>query len=156
VAESFQGDPGLAPGDVLLRWNGTPVRDTEEFGRLYDAEETGARVDVLAQRGGRGVAARFAMPEPGCRPYRAAAESWPALGLTLRWEPAAAVPGWTVVDAAPDGRAARAGVAAGDRIVAVQGRSLDGAGPPRLGPAAVVLTVRRARRADLVVVPAEP
>ena len=113
-------------------------------------------VEVLVQRGGRRVAERFAMPESGCRPYRAAPESGAALGLTLRWDPAGTVPGWTVVAAAPEGRAARAGVAAGDRVVAVQGRSPGADGPPRLGSEAVVLTVKRAGRADLVVIPAEP
>ena len=157
VTPAFGDDPGLRPGDVLLRWNGKPVGDPEEFGRLYDGESEGSRIDALALRHGRTVAVRLLMPGSGCRPYRAPHESWAALGLTLRREEGGEPPGWTVLSTAPKSRAARAGVAAGDLVVAVQGRPPGGAGqgPPRLGPGPVLLTVSRAGRVDLVVVPAE-
>jgi S1-C subfamily serine protease len=154
---SFEREPALHPGDLLLQWDGNKLPDAEAFGRLYDATPAGSVVPLLLLRGRRRVAGSLVMPGRDCRPAAAPALTLEKAGLTLRWSAGAngIAPGWSVLGIAGGGLADTAGLTADDRILAVDSQEGELASRRVLEsnehlPRPLLLTVRRGDRTLLV------
>lgn len=130
VAEAFVPEPSIRPGDVLVEWDGEPVTSVEAFHASYDALESGTLVRYRVVRGRRRAAGGTVMPDAECRAEAPPAVRLVRLGLAARWQvtDASDGPGWMVTTVVPDGPSHRAGLAEGDRLIAVDGRAVGGAG----------------------------
>lgn len=130
VGEAFVPEPSIQPGDVLVEWDGEPVTSVEAFHASYDALEAGTLVRYRVVRGRRGAAGGTVMPDAECRAEEPPAVRLVRFGLVARWEvtDAADEPGWMVTTVVPGGPAHRAGLAEGDRLIAVDGRAVGDAG----------------------------
>ena len=166
---SFESPPTVRPGDVVTSWGRRPIGSAGELVALYDAEPPGRAVEVRVRRGRRSLGAGWVMPARDCRPFGSAPIDYPGLGLSVvrtggprgAGGPAEGTdPAWRVARVAAGGRAAAAGLAEGDWVVAVDGRELAGAGALRAlarleaaGSTPALLTVRRGERTRLLALP---
>lgn len=122
--------PAVRPGDVLLQWGGESVPDVATFEALYDGAAPGDRVRVRLLRDRRRSAASVEVPGPGCLPVDEPPERLERLGADLEWTELPALAGierteaWRIRAVDPGSAAAAAGLAAGEWILAVDGRSL--------------------------------
>lgn len=130
VAEAFVPEPSIRPGDVLVEWDGEPVTSVEAFHARYDALEAGTLVRYRVVRGRRRAAGGTVMPDAECRAEAPPKVRLVRLGLVARWHVTGASdePGWMVTTVVPDGPAHRAGLAEGDRLIAVDGRAVGDGG----------------------------
>ncbi len=129
--ESPAEKAGLEAGDVIVRFDGKPVRDTRELRNLVAAAAPGSRVDVVAVRDGRERSFRVtvgnmpAEPVPAAAPERKAPSRLGELGLgvtTLTPEMATELDlegarGVLITEVEPGGPASAAGLQEGDLIV---------------------------------------
>lgn len=118
--DAFVPEPSIREGDILVAWDGKPVRTAEEFNRLYREQEPGALVRYRVIRDGRRVAGGTRIPDSHCRPVEPRLRLYPRLGLHTEWSG----DGWLVVQVRPQSPAAQAGLAKGDRIIGVNGKRL--------------------------------
>jgi S1-C subfamily serine protease len=160
-ADSFQPEPSLRSGDLLVEWDGKAVETAAEFHELYDTQAPGELVSYQVTRGARRLRGRTRMPGVDCRPVSAPAEFFVRLGVILRWEPRPdreQSASWHVLGLREDGPAAQAGLQRDDWIAAIQGRPIDRPGGMRLfenferRPEPLVLTILRRDRVQLVTV----
>lgn len=159
---SFEREPPLRPGDLLLEWEGSRLSDPGQFRALYDAGAPSSEVRVVARRGTRRVAGRLRLPARDCRPAGEQPRGLVGAGLELRWragEEGESPPGFVVLTVAEGSPAAAAGVTRGDRLVAIDGRF--GAEAVRRAledyerrPRPLLLTVGRGERMRLLALPA--
>ena len=167
-AESFVPEPSLRAGDILLRFDRADIRGVEQFQQLYIGFEPGKLVRYVVFRDGKRFSGGTVLPNRDCRPITELVEVFPRMGLALRWveggssETGPAEASWQVAAATDHSPAARGGLRPGDRIIALNQRTLDRDTPigafdefERLGRA-VVLTVQRDDRVHLVVVTPRP
>ena len=128
--DAFEPRATLRGGDVLLEWGGEEIQSVEQFVQLYDGQEPGSLVSYRVLRGRRRVTGGVVMHGADCRPVAPEPIRLPRLGLAAQWIPEqgdddATSPSWMVVAVAPGGAAAAAGVEEHDRIVALDGRTLE-------------------------------
>ncbi|MDR5654765.1 trypsin-like peptidase domain-containing protein [Ruixingdingia sedimenti] len=129
------GKAGLAPGDVVLTIAGAPVNTPQEMFYRLSSRGVGAEVEVSYLHDRAQHTARVALIPPPDTPDRdprilgrdsalpglAIARMNPALGAELELP---AIPDGTVVVTAAEGRAAQAGLQAGDVLVAINGAEI--------------------------------
>jgi S1-C subfamily serine protease len=152
VVEAQAGSPaakvGLKSGDVVLTVNGKPIRNSRELARVIAGYEPGTKVKVGYQRAGKeatvevelGRLAGEAKASRSADDGGAAGDALADLGLRLA--PASEVGerggGVAVVEVDPLGPAAERGLANGDIVLEVQGRTV-------ATPADVAEAIRAAR-----------
>ncbi len=151
--QAFVPEPSIQQGDILLEWGGSPVTSVKEFENLYQAQEPGALVRYRVRRNGRNVSGATRMPDSYCRPVRPTVRLYSRLGASLEWDEGS----WEVLRVLPGTPADKAGIAVGDRILAVDGRDLteqDASVFERfeVKPKPLVCTIRTGDRVSLVVV----
>ena len=162
--EVFNPQVSLAGGDILVTWAGKEVNSREQFEQLYDAHAPGSLVSYRALRAGRRVRGGAVMPNQDCTPLQSDLVPLPRFGIAVRWVSETREDGdretqWRIVVVAPDGPAALVGVQEGDRLLSVNGQSLDDQRARRRLEAAagseepLLLSLRRDDRAKLVAVP---
>ena len=167
-AESFVPEPSLRAGDILLRFSRADIRGVEQFQQLYIGLEPGKLVRYVVLRDGKRLSGGTVLPNRDCRPITELVEVFPRMGLALRWveggssETGPTEAGWRVAAATDHSPAAQSGLKRGDRVIALNQRTLGRDTPigafdgfERLGRA-VVLTVQRDDRVQLVVVTPRP
>jgi len=165
--DSFLPEPSIKAGDIILRWGGERVENTEQFYEFYEGQPPGSLARYSVLRGRRRIAGATRLPASDCRPLGEPRLSFPRLGVLLHWTGPAttgatdSMPGWSV-DAVVEGSpAALGGLLSGDAIVAINGSGLverTAARPlesfeEQVRP--LVLTVQRDDRLKLVPVSAE-
>jgi S1-C subfamily serine protease len=150
---SYEREPSLRAGDLLLDWNGAKPHDAEEFGHLYDATPAGSVVALELLRGRRRLTGSIVMPGRDCRPVAAPALMLDKAGLTLRWDAGTGgrAPGWRVLGLTAGGAADAAGVSVGDRILTVDGEDGEAASRRAIEsyerrPRPLLLSLRRGDR----------
>ncbi|MFO0521457.1 MAG: Do family serine endopeptidase, partial [bacterium] len=113
---------GLEPGDVILAVDGEPVDDSAVLSRLIAARKPGERVKLALQRAGEKRQIEVSLAEAPGAAVAAADEARGAedgrLGVVVSALPAGAGGRGVLVEAV-SGAAARAGIRAGDMILAV-------------------------------------
>jgi regulator of sigma E protease len=120
TAGSIAALAGLRPGDEIRAVNGSPVSGVREvvFGLLDAMSGSGAAVLSVRGSGGEARVAKLSVPDMAeRRRLTEPAELLRGLGFEF-WTPT--VPP-ELGPVTPDGPAARAGLAAGDRVVAIDG-----------------------------------
>jgi S1-C subfamily serine protease len=123
-------EPAFRPGDVLLEWGGETVVSPSAFRDLYASTAPGARASYRLLRDRQRLAGSVEMPGPGCLPLGEPPARLERLGLELEWGEMPPLPGlgpreaWRVLGVQTGGAGAAAGLAAGDWILAVDGRGL--------------------------------
>ncbi len=164
---AFHPEPSLRGGDILLEWGEEDVTSAEQFRELYDAGTPGDLVRYRVLRNRRRIAGGTLLPDTECRPVSQGPVRFASSGVAFEWlEPEAGASGpggWQVIAVRPGGPAARAGVAEGDLLVALEGAATDAeddraaleAASERTAP--MLLSLRRGARMKLAVVqPEEP
>jgi hypothetical protein len=146
---AFASPPPLRAGDVVRRWNNQEVDSPAALQGLFDATKPGTTVRAQVLRSQRRVVVSFAMPG-SCLPRRPPLVEVPQLGLSL--ERAGGEAGgrptvWRVVGVDADRPASAAGFEPGDRLLAIDGVSVDGDEGPQLAE-----RLRAARGSGLVAV----
>jgi S1-C subfamily serine protease len=163
-AEAFVTPPDLVPGDVILQVGSSRVSSPEEFAEAWDAHEPGSPVRFLLARGSRRIVRRTELPGRDCRPDGATPREMPLLGAVVQWaghtSSPDADPGYRLLYVPAESRAGKAGLEAGDVLVAVDGRPLSWPEArlllqPWKGSDEPVLTVRHGERVRLAVLPKE-
>ena len=167
-AESFVPEPSLRAGDILLRFSRADIHGVEQFEQLYIGLEPGKLVRYVVFRDGKRLSGGTVLPNRDCRPITELVEVFPRMGLALRWveggssETGPTEAGWRVAATTDHSPAAQSGLKRGDRVIALNQRTLGRDTPigafdgfERLGRA-VVLTVQRDDRVQLVVVTPRP
>ena len=145
---------GLEPGDLLIAANGRPLERPRDLARALEALRPGDALSLTTREaeGDHTVSLRLAAAP---RPQPSAETPEPvALGVDL--EPGASR---RIAAVAPDTPAGSAGLAAGDELLAVAGRRIEGEGGASLlraaeaapVPGGVALLVRRGDTTRLVV-----
>ena len=153
--DSAAAAAGLKPGDVITEVNGEPVVRSGVLSSLIGMSAPGERVKlkVWRDKGERTIEARLGGAEEAGKQAAAeqAATDGASLGLALRpltndEKRAAKVSGGLVVENA-SGAAARAGIAPGDVLLAINGRSVESVEQVRsvvsAKPKSVALLVQR-------------
>lgn len=162
--ESFAGEPPLRPGDILLLWKGERVFSAEHFEVLYDAARPGQLIPFTVTRANRRLNGRLNMPDANCLAVAPPPTAVASLGLYLDWiESGENAPFWKVAAVAENSPAAESGIAAGDRILAINSQPLTERTRSRefdafeRRPHPLLLTIERAGRAFIVpIVPVPP
>jgi len=125
VQRSPAAEGGLQPGDVILEFGGREVRESREIPIILAYTEVGSTVDLVVLRNGKKKelkvtlesisenSARLTPPEENDDPM----ETNQILGMQL--EDVGLGRGAHIIAVAPDGAAARAGLAPGDEILQV-------------------------------------
>jgi S1-C subfamily serine protease len=164
AVEAFVTPPDLVPGDVILQVGSSRVSSPEEFAEAWDAHEPGSPVRFLLARGSRRIVRRTELPGRDCRPDGATPREMPLLGAVVQWaghtSSPDADPGYRLLYVPAESRAGKAGLEAGDVLVAVDGRPLSWPEARLLlqrwkGSDEPVLTVRHGERVRLAVLPKE-
>lgn len=168
VDTAFVPESSIRPGDILLRWDGETLSESEQFYSLYD-QNPGKLVRYQVLRNQRRVSGATVVPGPDCRPVQQPPQTFRALGLTLRWdenpgseEPLTTAGGWKVLRMEAESLASSSGVRPGDLITALNGKLLDDTtGEQQLRSAAAaaepfILTLHQGGRVRLVTVEPEP
>jgi hypothetical protein len=126
-AAAFIPEPSLRSGDVILEWDGAAVTTVENFEDRSDTIANGELVKYQIIRGRRRLEGGTILPGGDCRPLGDPPVQLIRYGLALRWiaQDGTETTGWRVVAIVPGGRAAKAGVALGDVVLAVNGRLTD-------------------------------
>ena len=165
---AFHPEPSLRGGDILLEWAGEDVTSAEQFRQLYDAVAPGELVRYRVLRNRRRLAGGTVLPDAECRPVSQGPVRFASSGMAFEWLQSSpgdgsGAAGWVVAAVRSGGPAARAGVAEGDLLVALEGASMDAeddravleAASDRTAP--LLLSLRRGERMTLAVVqPEEP
>ena len=159
--DSFAGKPPLGPGDVVVDWDGEVPVTAKGFEELYAARAPGSAVPVTVLRGRDRLRTTVRLPASDCRAPSRAPVGIESLGLTLHFEPATAGGrgGWRVDDVVAGSESARAGLARGDRVLAIDREALAGGEDrPRLAALArrsrpTLLTLKRGGRLLLLALP---
>lgn len=114
---------GVKRGDILLSIDDQEVNSPLDVLRVLEAHETGDEVSLVLMHGDERRTLTATLAEHYDRPY---------LGLLaygsprLDFAPIASQPGATIIEVEPDSPAAQAGLQENDRIVAVDGKDLEG------------------------------
>jgi serine protease Do len=154
--DSAAAAAGLKPGDVITEVNGEPVTRSGTLSSLIGMSAPGERVKlkVWRDKAERTIEARLGGAEEASKQAaaeRATGQGAGSLGLALRpltaeEKRAAKLAGGLVVEDA-SGAAARAGISAGDVVLAINGRSVDSVEQVRsvvsAKPKSVALLVQR-------------
>ncbi|MCC6164044.1 MAG: PDZ domain-containing protein [Acidobacteria bacterium] len=148
----------FGPGDVVTAINNQPIVDARAFRQRVSRTAPGTTLTMRVRRDGdyvlQAVVVR-ALPGSSATTGAASDSSGLPLGLTMRAAPRV---GSTVVSVQPDSAAARGGLVAGDRIVAIgrtpapQPRDVTAAFAALAPRAALVLSVEHEARTRLVAV----
>jgi S1-C subfamily serine protease len=160
---AFGEEPPIRPGDVLLDWGGEALTSATALQERWAAATPGEQVRFRVLRDRRRVTGRLEIPGAGCLPLREPPTRLEGLGLEMEWEEAPPLPGvpasraWRVLAVDAGGAAEESGLAAGDWILGIDGRSLEG---PNIAPVQglerrdrpVALTLLRDERVRLVLV----
>jgi curli biogenesis system outer membrane secretion channel CsgG/Flp pilus assembly protein TadD len=105
---------GLQAGDVIVKVQGTPIANADQFTRAAHATPAGATVILRISRQGWEKDVSLASPPA-------------ALGFGINVRDASPGPGVEIASVPPDGPALAAGVAEGDRVVRLDGRAISNA-----------------------------
>ncbi len=116
-SKSYQA--GIRKNDIVVKINGIPVNDIEDYANIVN-DAHGAPLDLTVEREGKLVDVK------GVVPIEAGDSSRPRIGIAYDRE----MP-LTITDVQKDSPAERGGLKVGDVILAVNGKSLDGAGEKR-------------------------
>ena len=155
-------DAGLAAGDIIVAVNGETVQGATDLRQKIGLRRPGDKIEIAYLRDGTRRTAEVALADAGDQPRteRDQGMSDALTGVSLapldRSHPAwGKVDGLVVSQIAPESRAARAGLAPGDVIIAVNRRPVrtipDIERVIEAAPRVVALTVWRDRRLLLVV-----
>ncbi len=124
VADSPAAQAGLQRGDILLKINDTAVNSYRDLVNALGDLKAGDRVTLTITRGGVEQTLTATLGEKNGRPYLGIevcagrpGRFW--LGFTGRG------PGALITSVASDSPAAKAGLQVGDRIIAVDGKTVD-------------------------------
>lgn len=133
--DSAASEAGLKAGDVILKYNGEPVRDSAELSMLVNTTMPGEKAKLDVWRNGKQIdlAAKIRSADDGLVASAdhsgSGASSSAALGLTVRpltreeREQAGVTGGLVVEDA--EGKAAEAGIQQGDVLLGVDGKPVE-------------------------------
>ena len=166
--DAFFPEPSLRGGDILLAWGEEDVTSADQFLQLYDAVMPGELVRFRVLRNRRRITGGTVLPDAECRPVNEGPVRFVASGMAFEWLRAAAgeasgAGAWVVAAVRPGGPAARAGVEEGDRLVSIEGATMDARSDrPALVVASeltvpMLLALRRGERMRLAFVyPEEP
>ncbi|TAJ29334.1 Do family serine endopeptidase [Bosea sp. (in: a-proteobacteria)] len=123
---------GLQSGDVIVKVNGTAIRDARELTRLVGAMRSSGKAEITYLRDGKELTATIALAaqsdERQANADTGTSDARPILGVQLA--PAKAVPGAggagvVVVGVDPNGQAAAKGLAEGSVILEVAGKPVE-------------------------------
>ena len=165
---AFLPEPSLRGGDILLEWGEEDVTSAERFRQLYDARKPGDLVRYRVLRNGRRIAGGTVVPDAECRPAGQDPVRFASSGMAFEWvRPALNAAGgegyWVVTAVRPGSPAAGAGVEERDRLVSIDGATMDAQDDrPALEAAAertepMLVSLRRGVRMKLMVVePSDP
>jgi regulator of sigma E protease len=119
---SIAAKAGLASGDRIVAINGAPVSEQRDvFFDLLDVMSSRGNADLVVRRAGNGTTRQVDLDVPDAATRRHLTVD-PLAGLGFQfWEPP--IPA-VLTQVKPDGPAARAGLQAGDRILAVDGHAV--------------------------------
>jgi hypothetical protein len=146
---AFASPPPIQAGDVVRRWNNQEVDSPAALQGLFDATKPGTTVRAQVLRSQRRVTVSFAMPG-SCLPRRPPLVEVPQLGMSLEragGEAGGRLTAWRVVGVEADRPASAAGFEPGDRLLAIDGVSVDGDDGPQIAE-----RLRAARGSGLVAV----
>ena len=135
IATGPAGEAGMKDGDVILEFDGKPVRNSSDLPLFASMAGVGKKVAVKLWRGGRELTVNLklaefpneeekvasAQPDDGSGLGLVVADITPTLQRELELEQAQGV---VVKGVDPDGPAARAGLAPGDVIRSVNGQNI--------------------------------
>ncbi|MCE8518201.1 DegQ family serine endoprotease [Ruegeria pomeroyi] len=135
VVADGPSDGTLRPGDVIVAFEGKPVRSSADLPRLVGATESGTRASIRVMRDGKAqdITVTIGTHQPSAEVIPASANGpadAPGLGLTVSPLSEEArkgagldsdTGGVLITDIAPDGPAARAGLRPGDVILRLGG-----------------------------------
>ena len=165
---AFRPEPSFRGGDILLEWGEEDVTSAEQFRQLYDTGTPGDMVSYRVLRDGQRIAGDTVVPDAECRPVGHDAVRFASSGMALEWvRPALDAAGgegyWVVTVVRPGSPAAGAGVEERDRLVSIDGATMDAQDDrPALEAAAertepMLVSLRRGVRMKLMVVePPDP
>ena len=160
---AFHPEPSLRGGDILLEWDGEDVTSAEQFQQLYDGGAPGDLVRYRVLRNRRRIAGGTVLPDLECRPVGQQPVRFASSGMALEWvrpamDAAAGAGHWEVAAVRAGSPAAEAGVEERDRLVSIDGATMDARDDrPALEAAAertepMLVSLRRGVRMKLVVV----
>jgi S1-C subfamily serine protease len=128
-AGSVAAAAGLVSGDVILAFDGRPIRNAADFRNQLALTREGARVNLSAARGERIFAASVVLQPVVPKLLEGEALNGLLAGVVFQFVPAvvpADVPEIEVASLTPEGRAAKAGIRAGDVVASVNDQLVDG------------------------------
>ena len=149
VADVTEGSPGktagIEPGDVIIEFNGKPIKEMKELPKAVAATDIGANVVVKVIRKGREMALNVTIgrledgekviaAEEKKKDDKAAASTVTTLGMTAatmtdelreRYKVEEKVKGAVLTEVAQDGAAAEKGLEAGDVIMEAGGKPVE-------------------------------
>ena len=167
-AAAFHPEPSLRGGDILLEWGEEDVTSAAQFRELYDAGTPGDLVRYRVLRNRRRIAGGTVVPDAECRPVGQDPVRIASSGMAFEWVRPALDAGdgaghWVVTAVRAGSPAATAGVEERDRLVSIDGVTMDvqddrsalEAASERRQP--MLLSLRRGARMKLIVVePSDP
>ena len=122
---------GLKTGDAILKVDGTEIADARDLARKVAKIAPGASVPVTIVRAGKtmDISVKIGtMPgDPKMAAFKGGGNGGDLSGLGLKVAPAQDGAGVVVVEVAPDSPAAERGLKAGDTILQIAGRDVQGA-----------------------------
>ena len=165
---AFHPEPSLRGGDILLEWGEEDVTSAAQFRELYDAGTPGDLVRYRVLRNRRRIAGGTVVPDAECRPVGQDPVRIASSGMAFEWVRPALDAGdgaghWVVTAVRAGSPAATAGVEERDRLVSIDGVTMDvqddrsalEAASERRQP--MLLSLRRGARMKLMVVePSDP
>ena len=129
-AQSFKPSPSIRAGDVILRWAGENIQDSEQFYALYESQPPGSLVRYVVSRASRRIAGGTVMPSRDCRPISEPPLLLTNMGLVLEWNEQPLEQGdsttmWRVATVVESTTASAAEFMIGDEVISINGRPLN-------------------------------